>query len=111
MKNKENYLVHYLKIIAKLTKSCIAWKSLLLLASQSLKFTNLMTYYFLSSFVRGKQPPYVFHKKGVLKNFVKFIGKHLCQRFHFNKVADLSPTILLKEGLWYSCSPAILRNF
>ena len=28
-----------------------------------------------------------FYKKGVLKNFTKFTGKHLWQRFFFNKVA------------------------
>ena len=27
--------------------------------------------------------------KGVLRNFAKFTGKHLCQSFFFNKVADL----------------------
>ena len=26
-----------------------------------------------------KQPPGVFYKKGFLKNFTKFTGKHLCQ--------------------------------
>ena len=26
-----------------------------------------------------KQPPEVFCKKGVLRNFAKFTGKHLCQ--------------------------------
>ena len=30
-------------------------------------------------------------RKAVLKNFVKFTGKHLCQSFFFNKVADLRP--------------------
>ena len=25
-----------------------------------------------------KQPPEVFYRKGVLKNFAKFTGKHLC---------------------------------
>ena len=28
-------------------------------------------------------------KKGVLRNFAKFTGKHLCQRLFFNKVAGL----------------------
>ena len=37
-----------------------------------------------------KQPPEVFYKKGVLKNFAKFTGKHLCQSLFFNKVAGLS---------------------
>ena len=31
--------------------------------------------------------PEVFCKKGVLRNFAKFTGKHLCQRLFFNKVA------------------------
>ena len=34
-----------------------------------------------------KQPPEVFCKKGVLKNFAKFTGKQLCQILTFNKVA------------------------
>ena len=45
MKNKENYLVHYLKILAKLTKSCSAWKNLLLLAGSRLeiyKFNDIL---------------------------------------------------------------------
>ena len=31
----------------------------------------------------------LFCKKGVLRNFAKFTGKHLCQRLFFNKVAGL----------------------
>ena len=34
-----------------------------------------------------KQPPEVFYKKGVLKNFLNFTGKHLRQSLFFNKVA------------------------
>ena len=30
-------------------------------------------------------------KKGVLRNFTKFTGKHLCQSLFFNKVAGLRP--------------------
>ena len=33
----------------------------------------------------------VFCKIGVLRNFAKFTGKHLCQSLLFNKVADLGP--------------------
>ena len=33
--------------------------------------------------------PEVFCEKGVLKNFAKFIGKHLWQNLFFNKVAGL----------------------
>ena len=38
-----------------------------------------------------KQPPEVFCKKGVLRNFAKFTGKHLCQSLFFNQVAGLRP--------------------
>ena len=43
-----------------------------------------------------KQPPEVFYKKGVLKNFTKFTGKHLCQSLFFNKVAGQCDTCLNK---------------
>ena len=35
--------------------------------------------------------PDVFCKKGVLRNFAKFTGQHLCQSLFFNKVAGLNP--------------------
>ena len=41
--------------------------------------------------------PEVFYKKGVLRNFAKFIGKRLCQNLFFNKVAGLR--LRIKEGL------------
>ena len=44
-------------------------------------------------FYRSSRPD-VFCKKGVLRNFGRFTGKHLCQSLHFNKVAG--PAILLK---------------
>ena len=40
--------------------------------------------------------PEVFCKKGVVKDFVKFTGKHLCQS---------RPAILLKMRLWHRCFP------
>ena len=39
----------------------------------------------------------VFCKKSVLRNFVRFTGKHLCQSRFFNKVAGLRPGTLLKK--------------
>ena len=50
-------------------------------------------------------------KKGVLRNFEKFTGKHLCQRFFFNKVIDLSPAILLKKRLQHRCFPVNFAKF
>ena len=49
--------------------------------------------------------PEVFYKKGVLRNFIKFTGKHLCQSLFFNKGAGLRPATLLKKRLWHRCFP------
>ena len=54
-------------------------------------------------------------KKVLLKNFVKFTGKHLCQSLFFDKVAGTrAATLLKKETLapvvsWEFCD--ILNNF
>ena len=56
-------------------------------------------------------PPEVFCKKGVLRNFVKFTGKHLCQSLLFNKAAGLKPETLLKTGLWHRCFPVNFSKF
>ena len=47
----------------------------------------------------------VFCKKGVLKNFEKFTGKHLCQILLFNKVAGGTCNFIKKETLTqlFSC--------
>ena len=37
--------------------------------------------------------------RGVLKNFEKLTGRHLCQILFFNKVAGLRPATLLKKTL------------
>ena len=37
-----------------------------------------------------KQPPELFYKKAVLKNFTKFTGKHLIRSLFFNKVKKSS---------------------
>ena len=42
----------------------------------------------------------VVRRKGVLRNFAKFTGKHLCQSLFFNKAAGLRPATLLKKRLW-----------
>ena len=50
-------------------------------------------------------------KKGVLKNFVKFTGKHLCQSLFFNKVEELRPATLWKKRLWRRCFPVDFAKF
>ena len=53
--------------------------------------------------------PEVFCKKGVLRNFVKFTGKRLCQSLFLNKVSGLRPATLLEKRLWHRCFP--VNNF
>ena len=53
-------------------------------------------------------------KKGVLKNFAKFTGKHLCQSLLFNKVAGLSnlkkkPVKNTHEGMLLLVSATLLK--
>ena len=57
-----------------------------------------------TAIVRSTRPE-VFCKKGVLRNFTKFTGKHLRQSLFFNKVAHLRPATLLKRRLWQSWFP------
>ena len=42
-------------------------------------------------FFRSSRPE-VFCKKGVVRNFAKFTGKHLCQSLFLNKVPGLRPS-------------------
>ena len=42
-------------------------------------------------------------RKGALRNYAKFTGKHLCQTLFFNKVSALRSATLLKYGLWHRC--------
>ena len=58
-----------------------------------------------------KQPPEVFYKKCVLKNFTKFTGKHLCQSLFFNEVTVLRPATLSKIRLWHRCFPVNFVKF
>ena len=40
-------------------------------------------------------------RKGVLRNFAKFTGEHMCQALFFNKVAGLRFATLLNKRLWH----------
>ena len=53
------------------------------------------------------QPPEVFCKKGVLRNFAKFTGKHLCQSLFF----QWSCKKLLKKKPWHRCFPVNFAKF
>ena len=53
----------------------------------------------------------VFCKTGVLKNFAKFTGEHLCWGLFFNNATGLSPATLLKRTLRHRCFPVNLAEF
>ena len=52
-------------------------------------------------------------KKGVLRNFEKFTGKHLCQRLFLMKLQALClrPATLLKNRPWHWCFPVNFTKF
>ena len=50
-------------------------------------------------------------KKGVLRNFSKFTGKHLCQSLFCNKVAGLTLQLYKKKRLWHRCFPVNFAKF
>ena len=64
-----------------------------------------------TNFTSQKQPPGCSIKIGVLKNFAKFTGKHLCQSLFFNKVTGLRPSTLLKKRLCHRCFPVNFAKF
>ena len=53
--------------------------------------------FFLPLIKHRSSLPEVFCKRGVLKNFTKLTGKHLCRSLFLNKVAGLRPANSLKK--------------
>ena len=49
--------------------------------------------------------------KGVLINFAKFTGKHLCQSLFLNIVAGLRSATLLRKRLWHRFFPMNFAKF
>ena len=64
-----------------------------------------------------KQPHEVFYKKGVLKKFVKFTGKHQRRSLFLNKFTCLGPVTLPKnkeaptQVFSYECSGIFKNTF
>ena len=53
----------------------------------------------------------VFYKNGVLRNFAKFTGKHLCQSFFSNKVAGQACNFIKKETFAQVFSRELCKSF
>ena len=71
---------------------------------------DLKLFYFHVTNYRSSRPE-VFCRKGLLRNFATFTGKHLCQSLFFNKVAGLRPATLSKKRLWHRCFPVNVAKF
>ena len=59
------------------------------------------------------QSPDVFFKKGVLKNFAKFTGKHQCQSLFFDKLQGLGLQLYFKKKTLdqvFSCECSKISN-
>ena len=74
----------------------------------SLLFLKLRKLKTISSKNRSSYRKCSIRKKFI--NFVKFIGKHLCQSLFFNKLADLSLQ-LYQMRLWQRCAPVNFAKF
>ena len=66
--------------------------------------------YYAEAATRSSRPE-VFCRKGVLRNFAKFAGKHLYQKLFFNFFPGLRPATLLKKSLWHRCFPVNFAKF
>ena len=66
---------------------------------------------FFVSLCRSSRPE-VFCKKGVLRNFSRFTGKHLCQSLFFNKVVSESPVSVsfLKKSPFFHGTPLVAAS-
>ena len=91
----------FLKVNQVSLSTAFIWSQLKFWSSSYQCFA--ISYFLLSQFFTRSSRPEVFCKKGVLRNFTKFTGKHLCQRLFFNNVAGLRPATLLKKRRWHRC--------
>ena len=83
------------------------------LLSTSKKLTKIFSISYFKKCLRYNRSSRleVFCRKGDLRNFEKFKGKHLYQSLFFNKVAGLRPTTLLKKKLLHRFFPVNFSNF
>ena len=76
-----------------------------------LSHTSMMLYITCKVLVISLLTLLMFCKKGVLRNFIRFTGKHLCRSLFFDKVAGLRPATLLKKRLWHRRFPENFAKF
>ena len=57
----------------------------------------LRIFHFIHLCSQRSSPPWVFRKEGVLKNFARLTGQHLCRGLFFINVSGFRPATLLKR--------------
>ena len=67
------------------------YSSLNIFVSQYEALTDFLAYVVLVCSIFRYNHPEVFCKKGILRNFGKFTGKHMCLSLLLNEVAGLRP--------------------
>ena len=82
-------------------------------AVSSKRYSNFAVYHLgfePAMLLKKSSLPEVFCKKGVLRNYAKFTGKHLCQSLFFNKVAGLERTPLMAASVKRDSNTVVMRN-
>ena len=70
---------HIYKLCHFIAKNCVT--------SLHFKLYHFLKVFIFASVIPRSSHPEVFYKKGILRYFANFTGKHLCQRLFLNKVA------------------------
>ena len=117
--NTELFLVRGVKYVGKREntaqkKICISipliLRSLNVSKPRSIMYVRLWYTFILLSLSRCSSLN-MFCKKGVLKNFKNFSGKHLHGILFFNNITGLESETLLKKRLWHRYFPVIFYEF
>ena len=112
--DNQNVFLRFREVPGKIT-CFISWFRLKIIVAG--RYTRLSIHRFIyinfgsSQNLNKNSQNQVFCKKDVLRNFAKFIGKHLCHSHFFNKVAGLSTATLLKKRLWHRCFSVNFAKF
>ena len=103
--------LNLLTSLAKISNDLNQWCNCNYNVIAPLQLISIILIFWLLRLNYRSSRPEVFCKKGVLRNFTKFAGKHLCQSSFFHKVAGLRPATLLKRGSGTGVFFWIMWNF
>ena len=101
------HLKNHQELSFLLTVNQKCWQNWTTMVSRWLKCSHLVFcsdllfgfIHFITWIYSSHQRCYI--RKGVLENFAKFTGKHLCQSLFLNKIEGLRPAAFFKMRLWH----------